>query len=90
MDSKDMTMFFNVAPVRAKLIPKLKEERPKMIADMKAKIEENEARRSTSAGRGVQRTAGWTWPSSSSMRRTPRPYGVAATRRHQHDRPGGI
>jgi hypothetical protein len=43
LDSKDITMFFNVVPARAKLLPKLKESRPQVIADMKAKMAEDEA-----------------------------------------------
>jgi hypothetical protein len=45
LDSKDMTVFFNVAPARAKLLPKLKEERPNIIAKMKAEMGEDEAKK---------------------------------------------
>jgi len=43
LDAKDVTVFFNVAPARAKLLPKLKESRPQVIADMKTKMGEDEA-----------------------------------------------
>jgi len=45
LDAKDITMFFNVAPARAKLLPKLKESRPQVIADMKEKMGEDEAQK---------------------------------------------
>ncbi|MDQ3440531.1 MAG: hypothetical protein M3478_09300 [Planctomycetota bacterium] len=43
LDTKDITMFFNVAPARAKLLPKLKESRPQIIAEMKEKMGAEEA-----------------------------------------------
>jgi hypothetical protein len=45
LNSKDMTMLFNVAPARAKLLPKLKEQRPQVLADMKAEMEGDEAKK---------------------------------------------
>jgi hypothetical protein len=45
LDTKDLTVFFNVAPARAKLLPKLKEERPNIIAKMKEEMEGDEAKK---------------------------------------------
>ena len=45
LDGKDITVLFNVAPARAKLLPKLKESRPQVIADMKEKMGEDEAQK---------------------------------------------
>ncbi|HEV2295377.1 MAG TPA: hypothetical protein VGR35_16110 [Tepidisphaeraceae bacterium] len=45
LDTKDITAYFNVAPAREKLLPKLKESRPQVIAEMQAQMGEDEAKK---------------------------------------------
>lgn len=45
LDTKDVTFYLNVGPARAKLLPKLKEQRPKVLAEVQAKLSEDEAKK---------------------------------------------
>lgn len=43
LEANDITLYFNVAPAREKLLPKLKEARPQIIAEVEAGMAEEEA-----------------------------------------------
>ncbi len=45
LETKDITVYLNVGPARAKLLPKLKEARPKLLADMQEELGADEAKK---------------------------------------------
>jgi hypothetical protein len=45
LDTKDITVFVNVAPAREKLLPKLKEARPQVLANMETEMGADEAKK---------------------------------------------